>query len=233
MWNKYSTHNNYFEQIKNILIKFDQTGSYFINKKDASLIKKGKTMTKKNTITYSELSRRYGFDVSVISRDWVAKGLDCTKSENEIYQWIRENVMTPLRNTDIKEQIEQERLKKLKAEASLAELELAQKENTVISSEYIEQVLTAYLFKIKTTIRSIPSKVYLELFAMENAKDLRDRLKDVIDSTLIELGEMEFELPEDMEIFDEEEQQDEIDGSIEESSTDNETTNQTEDKRLD
>lgn len=233
MWNKYSTHNNYFEQIKNILIKFDHTGSYFINKKDASMIKKGKTMTKKNTITYSELSRRYGFDVSVISRDWVAKGLDCTKSENEIYQWIRENVMTPLRNTDIKEQIEQERLKKLKAEASLAELELAQKENTVISSEYIEQVLTAYLFKIKTTIRSVPSKVYLELFAMENAKDLRDRLKDVIDSTLIELGEMEFELPEDMEILDEEEQQDEIDGSIEESSTDNKTTNQTEDKRLD
>lgn len=190
-------------------------------------------MTKKNTITYSELSRRYGFDVSVISRDWVGRGLDCTKSENEIYQWIRENVMTPLRNTDIKEQIEQERLKKLKAEASLAELELAQKENTVISSEYIEQVLTAYLFKIKTTIRSVPNKVYLELFAMENAKDLRDRLKDVIDSTLIELGEMEFELPEDMEILDEEEQQDEIDGTIEESSTDNETTNQTEDKRLD
>lgn len=192
----------------------------------------GKQMAKL-TITYSELSRRYGFDVSVISRDWVGRGLDCTKSETEIYKWIRENVIDALRNTDIKEQIEQERLKKLKAEASLAELELAQKENTVISSEYIEQVLTAYLFKIKTTIRSVPSKVYLELFAMENAKDLRDRLKDVIDSTLIELGEMEFELPEDMEIIDEEEQQDEIDGSIEESSTDNETTNQTEDKRLD
>ena len=32
------------------------------------------------SISYSELSRRYGYDVSVISRDWVNRGLDCTKT---------------------------------------------------------------------------------------------------------------------------------------------------------
>lgn len=180
-------------------------------------------------ISMNQLAKEYGYDESSV-RQWRDRGMPVGKDvdQSETRAWIVLNIINPLRNTDTKEQIEQERLKKLKAEASLAELELAQKENTVISTEYIETVLTAYLFKLKTTIRSIPSKVYLELFAMDNAKDLRDRLKDVIDSTLIDLGEMEFELPEDMEILYEEEQQDEIDGSTTESSSDDETPDQTE-----
>lgn len=137
------------------------------------------------TLTYSELSRRYGYDVSVISRDWVAKGLDCTKSENEIYQWIRTNVIDQLRNTDTKELIEKERLMKLTAERQLAELELAEKNGLVVSTEYVEQVLTEYLFQIKTAVRAIPSKTYLELFAQSDAKDLRDVLRTHIDKTLV------------------------------------------------
>ncbi|EAS1785890.1 hypothetical protein XR90_26255 [Salmonella enterica] len=152
-------------------------------------------------MTYSELSRRYGYDVSVISRDWVAKGLDCTKSENEIYQWIRTNVIDQLRNTDTKELIEKERLMKLTAERQLAELELAEKNGLVVSTEYVEQVLTEYLFQIKTAVRAIPSKTYLELFAQSDAKDLRDVLRTHIDKTLYQLGSMEFELPDDMEVL--------------------------------
>lgn len=162
-------------------------------------------MKSTKTITFSELSRRYGFDVSVISREWVSRGLDITKSEIEINSWITENIMKPLRNTNVKEQIEQERLQKLTAERQLAELELQEKLNQIVSTEYIEYVLTAYLFKIKTTIRAIPGKVYLDLFAMTDAKDLRDKLKTEIDGTLYQLGEMEFTLPEDMEILDEHE----------------------------
>jgi len=179
----------------------------------------------KLTISYSELSRRYGFDVSVISRDWVAKGLDCTKSENEIYQWIRTNILEPLRNTDVKEQIEQKRLEKLTAESALTLIELAEREETVISTQYLETVITAYLHQIKTSMRSIPNKIYLELFAMTDAKDVRDRLKDEIDKTLYELGQMEFEqLPEDTEILDENEQTETIDTFIE--STEDDTTSE-------
>ncbi|HDZ1221723.1 TPA: hypothetical protein RRU56_005177 [Klebsiella pneumoniae] len=66
---------------------------------------------------------------------------------------------------------------------------------------------------------------------MDNAKDLRDRLKDVIDATLIELGEMEFELPDDMDILEhEEEKQDEINKATQESTTDSQATNKTENK---
>ncbi|EPB3479037.1 terminase small subunit [Escherichia coli] len=181
----------------------------------------------KATITYSELSRRYGYDVSVISREWVARGLDNTKSENEIYQWIRTNIMEPLRNTDTKEQIEQERLKKMAAERQLSELELHEKIGHVVSTDYVEQVLTAYLHKIKTTIRTIPNAVYLECFAAENAKDLRDILKDKIDSSLTELGEMEFELPMDEEILNEDEQG-EDDSTTTESTTKSQTTQEDE-----
>lgn len=181
-------------------------------------------------VSMNQFGKQYGYDESTV-RQWRDKGMPVGKDvdESETREWIVQNIINPLRNTDIKEQIEQERLKKLKAEASLAELELAQKEDTVISTEYIEDVLTAYLCKLKTTIRSIPSKVYLELFAMDNAKDLRDRLKDVIDSTLTELGDMEFELPDDMDILEhEEEQQDEINNTTQESTTDSQATTKTE-----
>lgn len=189
-----------------------------------------KTRTNKTnlSISYSELSRRYGYDVSVISREWVNRGLDCTKTEPEIYEWIRENVLAPLRNTDKKEQIEQERLKKLKAEAALAEIELDEKNGEVISTAYIEQVLTEYLFQVKTAMRAISSKTYLELFAQTDAKDLRDLLKTEIDKTLYQLGSMEFELPTDEEILEYGNEQDKTYEDITESTTDNTTAEDTE-----
>ncbi|MDV0678451.1 hypothetical protein VC636_26455, partial [Citrobacter freundii] len=87
----------------------------------------------KSTITYSELSRRYGYDIGHISREWVARGLDITKSEQEIYSWIRENVMEPLRNTSVKEQMDKEKLAKLTNERRLSDIELAEKMDTVIT----------------------------------------------------------------------------------------------------
>ncbi|EJD6390124.1 TPA: hypothetical protein RRU48_005494 [Klebsiella pneumoniae] len=137
--------------------------------------------------------------------------------------------MDQLRNTSVKEEIEQERLRKLIAERRLSEIELSEKMDTVISTQYVEKIITEYLFQIKNQLRSIPSKVYLELFAMEDAKDLRDRLKEEIDKTLYQLGEMEFELPEDKDILNEE-QQDETDGDSEESITNNQTSEDSENK---
>ncbi|EFI1639227.1 hypothetical protein BHF44_26440 [Escherichia coli] len=119
--------------------------------------------------------------------------------------------------------MEQERLKKLKAEAALAELELDEKNGEVISTAYIEQVLTEYLFQVKTAMRAIPSKTYLELFAQTDAKDLRDLLKTEIDKTLYQLGSMEFELPTDEEILEYGNEQDKAYEDITESTTDNTT----------
>lgn len=65
---------------------------------------------------------------------------------------------------------------------------------------------------------------------MTDAKDVRDRIKDEIDKTLYELGQMDFEqLPEDTEILDEDEQTKTIDTTIE--STEEDTaTEDSEDK---
>ncbi|ASD61694.1 terminase small subunit [Enterobacter asburiae] len=141
--------------------------------------------------------------------------------------------MLPLRNTDTREQIDQERLRKLKAEAALSELELQVKHGTVVSTEYLEQVLTEYLFQVKTAMRAIPSKTYLELFAQTDAKDLRDILKQHIDSTLFQLGSMEFELPTDEEILEDGNEQEEINASTDESTADDTATEDTENEPMD
>lgn len=176
----------------------------------------------------NELAKQYGYDESTV-RQWKAQGMPIGKDadERDTRAWIVQNVIKPLRETDTKEQIELERLKKLKAEAALAELELQEKSGEVISTAYIEQVLTEYLFQVKTVMRAIPSKTYLELFAQTDAKDLRDILKQHIDSTLFQLGSMEFELPTDEEILDGNEQE-EINTSTDESTTDDTTSEDSE-----
>ncbi|HDZ1221660.1 TPA: hypothetical protein RRU56_005104, partial [Klebsiella pneumoniae] len=73
-------------------------------------------------VSMNQLGKQYGYDESTV-RQWRDKGMPIGKDvdESETREWIVQNIILPLRNTDIKEQIEQERLKKLKAEASLAE----------------------------------------------------------------------------------------------------------------
>ncbi|ENC0876043.1 hypothetical protein ABJ833_004448, partial [Escherichia coli] len=91
------------------------------------------------------------------------------------------------------------------------------------------QILTAYLQQLKASIRTIPNSCYLELFACDSAKDIRDKLKEKIDSTLTELGNMEFELPEDEEILNEIEQS-EDDNITDESNTNSDPTEETTDE---
>ena len=182
-------------------------------------------------ISNRALAKQYGYDESTV-RQWIEKGMPIGESVDELKtrSWIVENILNPLRNTDIKEQIEQKRLEKITAETALTVIELAEKEETVIRTEYVETVLTAYLHQIKTSIRSIPNRIYLELFAMTDAKDVRDRIKDEIDKTLYELGQMEFEqLPEDTEVLDEDEQT-EIEESLIKDSEDNPAAENSKDK---
>lgn len=182
-------------------------------------------------ISIRQLSIQYGYDESTV-RDWKSKGMPHGKTVDDAVtiSWIVDHIIRPLRDTDTKEQIEKERLRKLKAEAALSELELQEKQGLVVSTEYIEQVLTEYLFQVKTAMRAIPSKTYLELFAQTDAKDLRDILKQHIDSTLFQLGSMEFELPTDEEILLDGNEQEEINASTDGSTADDTATEDTENK---
>ncbi|HFN3498363.1 TPA: hypothetical protein ACHFM6_000232 [Enterobacter hormaechei] len=181
-------------------------------------------------VSLRSIAGQYGYDESTV-RQWKSKGMPIGNGVDESItrNWIIENILKPLRDTDVNEQIQKERLMKLSAERQLAELELAEKNRLVVSTEYIEQVLTEYLFQVKTAMRAIPSKTYLELFAQTDAKDLRDILKQHIDSTLFQLGSMEFELPTDEEIL-EDGQQEESNETTTESTTDNTTSEDSENK---
>ncbi|MEG4664614.1 terminase small subunit, partial [Enterobacter cloacae] len=185
-------------------------------------------------ISMNQLAKQYGYNESTV-REWKAQGMPIGQGteEADTRAWIVQNVILPLRNTDTREQIDQERLRKLKAEAALSELELQVKHGTVVSTEYLEQVLTEYLFQVKTAMRAIPSKTYLELFAQTDAKDLRDILKQHIDSTLFQLGSMEFELPTDEEILEDGNEQEEINASTDESTADDTATEDTENEPMD
>lgn len=98
----------------------------------------------------------------------------------------------------------------------------------MVSTEYVEQVLTEYLFQVKTAVSAIPSKTYLELFAQSDAKDLRDVLRTHNDKRLYQLGSMEFELPDDMEVLEDGNKQEEINEDTEEGTTDDTTAEDTE-----
>lgn len=146
-------------------------------------------------ISNRQLAKQYGFDESTV-RQWIDKGMP-TDTDANARSWIVEHIIVPLRNTDTREQIDRERLMKLTAERQLAEIELNEKYGVLISTRYVEDVLTEYLYTIKTAIRAIPNKTYLELFAQTDAKDLRDLLRNEIDLVLYNLGSMEFELQEE------------------------------------
>lgn len=176
-------------------------------------------------VSMREVAKQYGYDESTV-RQWKNKGMPIGRNtdESETRHWIIENILKPLRDTDVSEQIQGERLKKLSAERRLAELELDEKNGQVVSTEYLEQVLTEYLFQVKTALRAIPSKTYLELFAQTDAKDLRDILKGHIDSTLFQLGSMEFELPTEEDILEDEHEQEEINKNTKDSTTNTSTS---------
>lgn len=149
------------------------------------------------TISINQLAKQYGYDESTIRQIWVPKGLDMTRSEQEIRAWIVQNILQPLRETDLREQMDREKLRKLQAEASQAELELNKQLGLVVDTAYLESSLSEYFSQLKNYLRTIPQKHYLELFESEDALTLKTKLADFIDKVLNEMGSQEYELPEE------------------------------------
>ena len=67
-------------------------------------------------ITLRSLAAQYGYDESTV-RQWKANGMPIGEGteEADTRAWIVQNIILPLRNTDTRKQIDQERLRKLKA----------------------------------------------------------------------------------------------------------------------
>ncbi|CAI1685297.1 terminase small subunit [Serratia liquefaciens] len=184
-------------------------------------------------ISLSQLARNYGFDESTL-RKWKKQGMPHGEQvpDDVTISWIVENQLKPLRNTDVKDAIEKERLRKLKAEADQQELELDLRLADVIDTNYLEAALSEHFKKMKTYLRTIPAKIYIDLFECEDALDLREVLSGIIDSTLTEIGNFEYELNTDMEILKNESEQElsEVEFDLKEIFTDDSTTKKTDTK---
>ncbi|CNH81136.1 Phage DNA packaging protein Nu1 [Yersinia pekkanenii] len=141
-------------------------------------------------ISLLQLSRNYGYDESTV-RKWKQQGMPHGKdiADEITIQWIVENQIKPLRNTDVKEQIEIQRLLKLTAEARQAEIDLEIKMGSLIETQYLENELSTFFKRIRDHIRTVPNKSYLELFEQENAAGLKRTLQQTIDSCLNEIGD--------------------------------------------
>lgn len=150
------------------------------------------TSKKSTTITYQTIADRYGYDISTVSRDWRNRGLDITKSEVEINQWIVQHIVSPLRNDEsTKVQIEKERLRDLTATANIKELDELERRGELISVSIVESEFAKYFHQFKSIMRSIPSSEYLKLFESNDAITLKNKLQRVIDNALREIGSLE------------------------------------------
>lgn len=151
-----------------------------------------------NTLSIRSLAQQYGYDESTIRQSWVAqRGLDMSWPETQIRKWILDEVLNPLRDTDLREQIDRERLRRMTAEATQAELELDKQLGMVVDTAYLEASLSEFFSQLKNYLRTIPQKHYLELFESEDALALKQKLSNFIDEVLNEIGNQEYEMPEE------------------------------------
>ncbi|HHH1460435.1 TPA: hypothetical protein ACPY73_003659, partial [Yersinia enterocolitica] len=142
-------------------------------------------------ISMRKLAIDYGFDESSV-RGWRDRGCPID-DEIKARKWIVDNILNPLRNTDIKEQIERQRLAKLTAEARQAEIDLEIKMESLIETQYLENELSTFFKRIRDHLRTLPNKKYLELFEQESTADVKRVLQRAIDDILNEIGGFKLE----------------------------------------
>ena len=170
-------------------------------------------------ISIRTLAKQYGYNESTIRQSWVAqRGLNMSWHEELIRAWVVQEVLQPLRETDLREQMDREKLRKLQAEATQAELELAKQLEQVVDVTYLEFSLSEYFSQLKNYLRTIPQKHYLVLFESEDALQLKKKLAGFSDEVLNEIGSQEYEMPE------EENEQGQVNEDTEQDSSEDPTT---------
>lgn len=150
-------------------------------------------------ISMRSLAADYGYDESTCRNIWVPAGLDMSWPDKQIRKWVADNVIKPLRETDLKEQMDREKLRKLSAEAALVEMDLQIKMGELVSTDYLESTLSEFFADMKNYMRTIPQKHYIELFESQDALELKQKLSAFIDSTLNEIGNYEYEMPDEQD----------------------------------
>lgn len=148
----------------------------------------------KDEITLTELSKMYGVTLNG-AKKWLERGLPYNTNTRRVprekgQEWVVKNIINPLKQTSVKEQIDQERLRRERALADSAERENREAMNNLIPVEYVELQLTEYCGKVKQTMMQIATIDNLEILeAATDPKTLKEKLRDIIDRRLNEVGD--------------------------------------------
>lgn len=180
-------------------------------------------MAKKKYLSIAEMARRYGYTFNAV-KSWVAEGMPYVGKEeqgatgipeDEGTLWIINNKINPLRNMSIKDEFEKEKLREQIAKADLATYAAQEKSGELIPVDYVQSELNEFVGRLKTAMRLIPNKHAIAI--LESASDiqtLKESLKEIIDDTLNEVGELfdeEIESESESKSFEKTESESEID----------------------
>jgi phage terminase Nu1 subunit (DNA packaging protein) len=86
-------------------------------------------------------------------------------------------------------QLQKEKLRKLKAEATMAELELAKQRSEVAPLNQIERALERTFAVVRTNMRAIPSRVVTQIIGETSEQKLKSALTREIDLALTALAD--------------------------------------------
>lgn len=149
----------------------------------------------KEELTLTEISRLYGYTINA-AKKWLERGLPMNTHTRRVplkegTEWIAKNIISPLRETTVKEQIDVEKLRRERALADAAERENQEKMNLLIPVGYVEQELAEYCGKVKQTILQIATIDALEILeCATDQKTLKNKLREIIERRLNEVGDL-------------------------------------------
>lgn len=123
--------------------------------------------------------------------------------EPEITEWVVTNIITPLREVDNKELMDQAKLRKLDAEARIAEMSAREKAGTLIPVQLVEASVSKFSSLVRTSMLQIATTQTQQLLeAATDTRTLKQTLTEIITQRLTEIGSVmeEGEFIEDDEI---------------------------------
>lgn len=147
-------------------------------------------------ITKSQVAKRYGFDLKSVTNWMNERGADSCWStdkrkfrEPEITQWVIDNILTPLRTVDNKEAMDQAKLRKLDAEARIAEMSAREKAGTLIPVQYVEASVSKFSSMVRTSMLQIATtQAQTILEAATDTRTIKRVLTEIITERLTEIG---------------------------------------------
>ncbi|EFI6134810.1 hypothetical protein [Escherichia coli] len=149
----------------------------------------------KEELTLTEISRLYGYTINA-AKKWLERGLPYNTNSRRVpakegTEWVLKNIINPLKETTVKEQIDVEKLRRERALADAAERENQEAMNLLIPVGYVEQELAEYCGKVKQTILQIATIDALEILeSATDQKTLKNKLREIIERRLNEVGDL-------------------------------------------